>query len=76
MNGIEVLRVIKEDPALRRIPVLVMTTSEAESDVQAAYDLNANCYIAKPGDFASYIDVIGVIKGFWLTVVTLPNAYR
>ncbi len=76
MNGIEVLRAIKEDPSLRRIPVLVMTTSEAAEDVNAAYDLNANCYIAKPCDFTSYMDVIQVIKGFWLTVVTLPNVYR
>lgn len=76
MNGIEVLRVIKSDPTLRRIPVVVMTTSEAKEDIDAAYDLNANCYIAKPVDFASFIKVIQMIKGFWLTVVTLPNPYR
>ena len=76
MNGIEVLRVVKSDPALLRIPVVVMTTSEADEDVCAAYDLHANCYIAKPVDFTSFMSVIETIKGFWLTIVTLPKPYR
>ncbi len=76
MNGIEVLRVVKADRSLLRIPVVVMTTSEADEDVCAAYDLHANCYIAKPVDFNSFMEVIETIKGFWLTIVTLPKPYR
>ena len=72
-DGREVLADIKADPALRRIPVVVLTTSEAEQDVLKAYDLHANCYIVKPVDFGQFIKVIRLIENFWMTVVKLPN---
>ena len=72
-NGREVLEEIKEDPDLRQIPVVVLTTSEAEQDVMKAYTLHANCYISKPVDLDQFIRVIRSIEDFWLTVVKLPN---
>ncbi|GAB3120815.1 response regulator [Novispirillum itersonii subsp. nipponicum] len=70
-DGREVLAEIKEDPALRRIPVIVLTTSQAESDVSRAYDLHANCYIVKPVDFDRFIDVVKGIEDFWCSLVKL-----
>ena len=72
MDGREVLAAIKPDPDLRQIPVVVLTSSKAEQDVLRAYDLHANCYIVKPVDFASLIDVVKCVEEFWLTVVHLP----
>src|SRR3954451_11666675 len=74
MGGREVLAAIKADSQLRRIPVVILTTSNAEQDILHAYDLHANCYITKPVDFEQFITVIRAIEGFWLTVVTLPEA--
>ena len=71
-DGREVLAEIKADPNLRRIPVVVLTTSRAEEDVFRAYDLHANCYITKPVDFKQFLDVVQSIEDFWLTVVKLP----
>lgn len=71
-DGREVLAEIKDDPALRRIPVVVLTTSQAERDLSRAYDLHANCYLTKPLDFDRFIAVVGQIRDFWLTAVTLP----
>jgi CheY-like chemotaxis protein len=71
-NGREVLEEIKSDPGLRRIPVIVMTTSKAEQDVSRAYNLNANCFITKPGDLDEFLRVVRSIEEFWLTVVRLP----
>jgi chemotaxis family two-component system response regulator Rcp1 len=71
-NGREVLFEVKADPELRRIPVIVMTTSKAEQDVRRAYNLNANCYITKPVDLDEFLHVVRSIEDFWLTVVTLP----
>jgi two-component system, chemotaxis family, response regulator Rcp1 len=71
-DGREVLAEIKSDPDLRRIPVVVLTTSRAEEDVIRAYDLHANCYITKPVDFDQFMTVVKTIEGFWLTVVKLP----
>jgi CheY-like chemotaxis protein len=73
-DGRQVLKEIKEDPVLRRIPVVVLTTSKAEEDILRAYDLHANCYITKPVDFGQFMDVVHKIEGFWLTVVALPEA--
>jgi CheY-like chemotaxis protein len=73
-DGREVLAEIKADPALRRIPVVVLTTSRAEEDVLKAYDLHANCYITKPVDFGRFMEVVRSIEDFWLTVVKLPSA--
>jgi len=71
-DGREVLAVIKADAALRSIPVVILTTSQAEEDVVRAYNLNANCYITKPVDFEQFVKIIKSIDEFWLTVVTLP----
>jgi CheY-like chemotaxis protein len=70
-DGREVLMEIKADPLLRRIPVVVLTTSEAEGDVLRAYDLGANCYIVKPVDLDQFITVVQTIEGFWLSIVKL-----
>jgi len=71
-DGREVLAEIKGDPDLRRIPVVILTTSQAEQDIVKSYDLYANCYIAKPVDLESFIRVVRSIDSFWLTVVQLP----
>jgi two-component system, chemotaxis family, response regulator Rcp1 len=73
MDGRQVLEEIKNDPALRRIPVVVLTTSRAEADILRVYDLHANCYITKPVDFTRFMEVVKAIEGFWLEVVKLPN---
>ncbi len=71
-NGPEVLKEIKEDPELRRIPVVILTISEAEQDILKSYDLHANCYITKPVNLDQFLTVIKSIEDFWLTVVKLP----
>ena len=71
-NGQEVLAEIKEDPDLRRIPVVILTVSEAEADILKTYNLHANCYITKPVDLDRFIEVVKSIEDFWLTVVMLP----
>lgn len=70
-NGREVLADIKGDSDLKRIPVVVLTTSNAEQDILKAYDLHANCYINKPVDLEQFLTVIRSIEDFWLTLVTL-----
>ena len=71
-NGPEVLSEIKSDPDLKRIPVLVMTTSRAPADVQQAYSLNANCYISKPVRLDDFMNVVESIENFWLQTAVLP----
>lgn len=71
-DGREVLAEIKADPVLRRIPVIVLTTSSADEDVLHSYDLNANCYITKPIDLDEFISVVRSIEDFWLSIVRLP----
>jgi len=71
-DGREVLAEIKGDPDLRRIPVVVLTTSGAEEDILKAYDLNANCYVTKPVNLDSFIKVVKSIQSFWVTIVELP----
>ena len=71
-DGKEVLKELKSDPSLKTIPVIVLTTSRAEQDILQSYQLSANCYITKPVDFKSFIDVVKSIEQFWLSVVTLP----
>jgi CheY-like chemotaxis protein len=73
MDGREVLAAIKEDEGLRRIPVVVLTTSEAEEDVLRSYSLHANAYVTKPVDFERFIDVVRSIDEFFVTVVRLPR---
>lgn len=72
-DGGEVLQEIKNDPELRRIPVMVLTTSSAEKDMQKAYDLHANCYITKPVDLNQFLEVVRSIEHFWFHIVTLPT---
>ncbi len=71
-DGREVLAEIKEDPDLRCIPVVILTTSKAEEDIIRTYDLHANCYITKPVDLEQFIIVVKSIEEFWLTIVKLP----
>lgn len=71
-DGREVLEEVKADPDLRRIPVVVLTTSRAEEDILRSYNLHANCYISKPVDLEQFFTVIKAIDDFWLTVVKLP----
>jgi CheY-like chemotaxis protein len=72
-DGREVLAEIKEDEQLRRIPVVVLTTSSSEKDILKSYDLHANCYITKPVDLEQFMEVVRAIEGFWLTIVKLPT---
>ena len=72
-DGREVLAEIKSDPVLMRIPVVVLTTSRAESDILKTYNLHANCYVVKPVDLDQFIGVVKSIDNFWLTAVTLPK---
>jgi len=71
-SGLEVLAEIKEDPDLKQIPVVVLTTSQAEQDVLRTYQLHANCYIVKPVDLNQFMAVVQAIKSFWLALVMLP----
>ncbi|MGH3845824.1 MAG: response regulator [Pseudonocardiaceae bacterium] len=73
MNGREVLAEIKFDEDLRRIPVVVLTTSQAEEDIVRSYNLHANAYVTKPVDFSCFMEVIRQIDDFFLTVVQLPT---
>jgi chemotaxis family two-component system response regulator Rcp1 len=72
-NGHEVLAELKADESLRRIPVVMLTTSQAEEDVARAYANHVNCYIRKPVDFERFAEVVRSIEDFWFTVVTLPQ---
>ena len=73
MSGQETLAEIKKDSTLMRIPVVILTTSQAERDVTASYNLHANCYIIKPVDFGQFMSVVKAIDNFWLSVVKLPS---
>jgi len=72
-DGYEVLAEIKQDSALKRIPVVILTTSKAERDILETYYLHANCYVIKPIDLEQFITVIKSIESFWLNVVRLPS---
>jgi two-component system response regulator len=71
-DGREVLAEIKADEKLKRIPVVVLTTSQAEEDVLKVYNLSANCYITKPVDFDQFVKIVQSIENFWFTIVKLP----
>ncbi len=71
-DGRAVLAEVKSDPELMRIPVAVLTTSQAEEDVLRSYDLHANCYVTKPVDLDQFMHVVRTINEFWLTIVKLP----
>jgi CheY-like chemotaxis protein len=72
-DGREVLAEIKADPSLRRIPVVVLTTSQSDTDILQAYELAANCFITKPVDFDQFVKIVQTIEDFWFTVVKLPS---
>lgn len=72
-NGHEVLAEIKEDPELKMIPVVILTTSSDEEDVLKSYQLRSNCYITKPVDLDRFIKVVSSIEDFWLSIVKLPS---
>lgn len=73
IDGRAILKQVKEDPILRVIPVVVLTSSEAESDIAKAYESHANCFISKPIDFESFLQVVQSIEDFWFAVVKLPE---
>jgi CheY-like chemotaxis protein len=72
-DGRQVLAEIKAEPTIQEIPVVILTTSQAEEDILRSYQLHANCYITKPVDFKQFMKVIRSVEEFWLTVVKLPN---
>lgn len=73
MDGREVLSIVKEDPDLAHIPIVVLTSSDADADVLKAYKAKANCYVKKPVMFQEFLNTIKLIDDFWLTVVKLPR---
>jgi len=72
MSGRDVLADIKQDPALRNIPVVVLTSSDAEQDIVKSYEMGANCYVTKPVGLEAFQSIVRTLDGFWLTVVKLP----
>ena len=72
LNGREVLETIKGDPALKRIPVVILTSSQCEEDILNSYNHQANCFITKPIELGQFMKVLGAIGDFWLSVVKLP----
>ena len=74
MDGTELLSIIKRDPELRRIPVIMLTTSSSERDILISYDNHANCYITKPVDLERFMDVVRTIEDFWISIVKLPKS--
>lgn len=73
LDGKEVLAEIKKDKDLMIIPVVMLTTSDSEKDILESYQYHANCYITKPADFEKFMQVVQMIKGFWIDIVQLPN---
>jgi CheY-like chemotaxis protein len=76
MDGRELLSIIKEEQELKRIPVVILTTSKAEEDIMKSYNLHANCYITKPVDLEKFIVVVKSIEDFWMAIVKLPPLER
>lgn len=72
MDGREFLTIVKEDPDLRRIPIVVLTSSMAEQDIIKSYDLHANCYVTKPVSIDQFVKVVHTVEDFWFTIVRLP----
>jgi two-component system, chemotaxis family, response regulator Rcp1 len=75
-DGRQVLEEIKENPTLKSIPVVILTTSSSEADIQQSYQFHANCYITKPVDLEGFLKVVKSIDSFWLSVVKLPHEAR
>ncbi|MEM1096080.1 MAG: response regulator [Bacteroidota bacterium] len=74
VDGHQVLKTVKTDPALRAIPVVIMTTSSADEDILSTYENAANCYVTKPIDFDQFIKVVETLEEFWFTIVRLPKS--
>lgn len=72
-NGLEVLRHIKRDEILKRIPVIVLSSSNNPDDISRAYDLQANCYLTKPVDFEPFVNIVQAVEYFWLQIAQLPS---
>jgi two-component system, chemotaxis family, response regulator Rcp1 len=72
-NGLEVLKEIRDDPALRTTPVIMLTTSSSSRDVAASYDRGVNCYVVKPLDLDDFTELVHAINGFWLELARLPS---
>jgi CheY-like chemotaxis protein len=72
-SGLEVIKEIRQGPEIKKLPVIVLTTSDDAKDIETAYKLGANCYITKPVDLNQFINVIKCIEEFWLTIVKLPT---
>jgi two-component system, chemotaxis family, response regulator Rcp1 len=73
MDGREVLERIKDDPELKHIPIVILTTSKAEEDILMSYNLHANCYVTKPVDLEQFVKVVKSVEDFWLAIVKLPK---
>ncbi len=73
LNGIEVLDFIKKDEKLKKIPVVMLTTSSSESDISECYEKSANCFITKPLDFGKFLSIVEAIETFWFTIAQLPK---
>jgi len=74
LNGIEVLEFIKKDEKFKKIPVVMLTTSSSQSDIEVCYEKYANCFITKPMDFGRFMDVVEQIESFWFSTAQLPRA--
>jgi len=75
-DGKQVLAEIKADPVLKRIPVVILTSSKAEEDIVKSYNLHANCYVTKPVDLEQFVKVVKSVEDFWLTIVKLPQKHH
>ena len=73
VDGREVLKQLKQDKHLKRIPVVILTTSRADEDILKTYNMHANCFISKPLDLGKFIEVVHAIENFWISIVTLPK---
>lgn len=76
VDGKEVLAKIKNDDNLKKIPVVILTTSDSQKDISESYSNHANCYITKPVDFNKFMQVVNMIKDFWITIVKLPQTHH
>jgi CheY-like chemotaxis protein len=72
-NGFEVLKEIRNTPELKRLPVVILSTSDSENDILKSYDMNANCFVTKPVGLDEFIKIVMTIEDFWLSIVKLPE---
>lgn len=76
INGLDVLKIIKSDPFLKTIPVIILSTSNSEKDILQSYERHANCYLTKPVNFSNFTSLIQMVTDFWITAVQLPKSAR